>query len=299
MTEFSEILSDAKVEFERSYDLSGCSSFHIGGPCDVAVFPKNEEELSLVISELKKRAIRFDVIGRGSNVLFADGGYRGAIVFTQNMNEMLCEGNKISALCGVKLSSLANLARDNSLSGLEFAQGIPGSVGGAIAMNAGAFGDDIKSVVVTSRALDVETGEITSIIGDENNFGYRRSVYTQNKNLICLSAEFELKQGDIAEINAKMRQNSTARREKQPLEFPSCGSFFKRPEGFFAGKLIEDCGLKGFSVGGAQISQKHAGFIVNTGNATARDVMELGEIVERVVFEKFGVKLEREVKYIV
>ena len=298
MTEFLDMLSAFDIEFERSYDLSCCSSFRIGGPCDIAVFPKSEEELSLVISKLKKSNIRFDVIGRGSNVLFADEGYRGVIVFTKNMNEMFCNGTKIRALCGVKLSSLANLARDNSLSGLEFAHGIPGSVGGAVTMNAGAFGGDIKSIVVNSRALDVGTGETMSIIGDENNFGYRRSVYTENKNLICLSAEFELEQGDIDEINAKMRQNSTARREKQPIELPSCGSFFKRPEGFFAGKLIEDCGLKGFSVGGAQISQKHAGFIVNTGNATARDVMELGAVAERVVFEKFGVKLEREVKYI-
>ena len=299
MTEILDALSALKIEYETGYDLSRASSFRIGGLADVAVFPKDERELSFSISEIKKQGIRFDIIGRGSNVLFADEGYRGVLIFTKNMNQMICYGTKISAMCGVSLSALAILARDNSLSGLEFAFGIPGSVGGSVAMNAGAFGGDMKSVVVSTRALNAHTGEIISIVGDENKFDYRRSIYIENKNLICLSAEFELKMRDAEEIVAIMRQNSTVRRDKQPLELPSCGSFFKRPEGFFAGKLIEDCGLKGFSVGGAQVSLKHAGFIVNTGGATADDVMKLGETVEKIVFEKFGVKLEREVKYIV
>ncbi len=298
MTEFLEVLSALGVEYELNYDLSSSSSFHIGGPAAVALFPRNESELALAVSELKKRAIRFDVIGKGSNVLFADEGYRGAIIFTKHMNEIVCQGNKISAMCGATLTSLSNLARDNSLCGLEFARGIPGSVGGAVVMNAGAFGDDIKGPLVSSRAFDIQKSEMISIIGEENNLGYRRSIYTENKKLICVSAEFELKSGDVSEIDAKMHQNSIVRREKQPLEYPSCGSFFKRPEGFFAGKLIEDCGLKGFSVGGAQVSNKHAGFIVNMGNATARDVMSLSEIVQKTVLQKFGVKLEREVKYI-
>ena len=299
MTEILDALSALKIEYETGYDLSRASSFRIGGLADVAVFPKDERELSFSISEIKKQGIRFDIIGRGSNVLFADEGYRGVLIFTKNMNQMICYGTKISAMCGVSLSALAILARDNSLSGLEFAFGIPGSVGGSVAMNAGAFGGDMKSVVVSTRALNAHTGEIISIVGDENKFDYRRSIYIENKNLICLSAEFELKMRDAEEIVAIMRQNSTVRRDKQPLELPSCGSFFKRPEGFFAGKLIEDCGLKGFSVGGAQVSLKHAGFIVNTGGATANDVIKLGETVEKIVFEKFGVKLEREVKYIV
>lgn len=299
MTEILDALSALKIEYETGYDLSRASSFRIGGLADVAVFPKDERELSFSISEIKKQGIRFDIIGRGSNVLFADEGYRGVLIFTKNMNQMICYGTKISAMCGGSLSALAILARDNSLSGLEFAFGIPGSVGGSVAMNAGAFGGDMKSVVVSTRALNAHTGEIISIVGDENKFDYRRSIYTENKNLICLSAEFELKMRDAEEIVAIMHQNSTVRRDKQPLELPSCGSFFKRPEGFFAGKLIEDCGLKGFSVGGAQVSLKHAGFIVNTGGATANDVIKLGETVEKIVFEKFGVKLEREVKYIV
>ena len=299
MTELLERLSALKIEYKTGYDLSAVSSFRIGGLADVAVFPKDESELSFAVSVLKEREIRFDVIGRASNVLFADEGYRGALIFTKNMSRISCQGTKISALCGSSLSSLANIAKDNSLSGLEFAFGIPGSVGGAVVMNAGAFGSDMKSVVLSSRAFNIDTGEIISIIGDENKFDYRCSVYSGNKNLICLSAEFELRYGDPSEISAVMRQNSNVRRDKQPLELPNCGSFFKRPQGFFAGKLIEDCGFKGFSVGGAQISKKHAGFIVNTGNATAREVMELGETVERIVLEKFGVKLEREVKYIV
>ena len=299
MTEFLEVFSALGIEYELNYYLSLSSSFHIGGAADVAVFPKNEGEISTIVSELKKTAIRFEVIGKGSNVLFADDGYRGVIIFTKNMSEIICRGNKISAMCGVTLATLSNLARDNSLCGLEFARGIPGSVGGAVVMNAGAFGGDIKDSLISSRALDMRTGEVICIIGEENNLGYRQSIYSENKELICLSAEFELKQGNVSDIDAKMREYSTLRREKQPLEYPSCGSFFKRPEGFFAGKLIEDCGLKGFSVGGAQVSEKHAGFIVNTGNATARDIIKLGEVVQRAVFEKFGVKLEREVKYII
>ena len=231
-------------------------------------------------------------------MLFADDGYRGAIIFTKNMKEIFCDGKKIIAECGALLSSIANLARDNSLCGLEFARGIPGSVGGAVAMNAGAFGDEIKDVLISSRALDTSNGEIISIDKDNNNLGYRRSIYTENKNLICLSAVFELNTGDVSEIDSKMRQNSILRREKQPLEYPSGGSFFKRPAGNFAGKLIEDSGLKGVSIGGAQVSTKHAGFIINTGNATASDVMELADLVAQTVFEKFGVKLEREVIYI-
>ena len=298
MTELFELMSDLKIEYKPDYALSQISSFRIGGPADVAIFPKNELELCRLITELKKRAVRFDVIGKASNILFADEGYRGALIFTKNMNQMHCHGTKISAECGVSLSALSVFARDNSLSGLEFAFGIPGSVGGSVAMNAGAFGGDMKSVVVSSRAFNTDTDEIVSLVGDENKFDYRQSIYTENNNLICLSAEVELKVGDISDICDTMHKNSAVRCEKQPLDFPNCGSFFKRPGGFFAGKLIEDCGLKGYSVGGAQVSEKHAGFIVNTGGATARDVIELGEIVQSIVFEKFGVRLEREVKYI-
>ena len=298
MTELLELLSDLKIEYKPDYALSQVSSFRIGGPADVAIFPKNELELSQLIAELKKRAVRFDVIGRASNILFADEGYRGVLIFTKNMNQMSCRGTKISAECGVSLSALSVFARDNSLSGLEFSFGIPGSVGGSVAMNAGAFGREMKNVVVSSRALNTDTAEIVSIVGEKNKFDYRQSIYTENKNLICLSAEFELKECDVSYISATMHKNSAVRCEKQPLDFPNCGSFFKRPEGFFTGKLIEDCGLKGYSVGGAQVSRKHAGFIVNAGGATARDVIELGEIVQRDVLEKFGVKLEREVKYI-
>ena len=298
MTELLELMSDLKIEYKTDYALSQASSFRIGGPADIALFPKNELEISRLIEELKKRAVRFDVIGRASNILFADEGYRGALIFTKNMNQMSCSGTKISAECGVSLSALSVFARDNFLSGLEFSFGIPGSVGGSVAMNAGAFGGDMKSVVVSSRALNTDTADIVSVVGEENKFDYRRSIYTENKNLICLSAEFELVVCDASDISATMHKNSAVRREKQPLDFPNCGSFFKRPEGFFAGKLIEDCGLKGYSVGRAQVSRKHAGFIVNTGGATARDVIELGEIVQSIVFEKFGVKLEREVKYI-
>ena len=298
MNFFLEFLNSSQIDYKINYDLSKASSFKIGGLADVALFPNNENELLLVTNELKDKNIKFDVIGNASNVLFSDEGYRGALIFTKNMDSLSCDGNKIFASCGAKLAAAAILARNTSLAGLEFAHGIPGSVGGAVVMNAGAFGGEIKDSIVSSRALDLNSNEIITLDIENHNFGYRKSIYTENKNLICISVEFELKKDNINLINDRMRQNSSTRRKKQPLEFPNSGSFFKRPDGFFAGKLIEDCSLKGFSVGGAQVSTKHAGFIINTGNATAKDVMELSDIIEHKVFEKFGVKLEREVKYI-
>ena len=298
MTEFSGILTDLHIEFELNYSLSKASSFRVGGNADIAIFPRDEDEFALIIFEAQKRNIKFEVIGNGSNVLFSDDGYKGAIIFTKNISEMVCNCNQITAFCGAKLPSLANLARNNSLSGLEFAHGIPGSVGGAVAMNAGAFGGAMSDVLITSRALDINTRKIITIDKNEHRFDYRKSIYSENKNLICISAAFVLKDGDVFEINEKMQENVRTRRLKQPVELPSCGSFFKRPEGYFAGKLIEDCNLKGVSVGGAMVSQKHAGFIVNTGGATSSDIVSLAKLIEDTVFEKFGVKLEREVKYI-
>ena len=188
------------------------------------------------------------------------------------------------------------MAANASLSGLEFARGIPASVGGAVFMNAGAYGGQMSDIVAYTTALDTESGEIIQLT--EHSFSYRESIYMKNPALVCLGAELRLRSGDSREINEKMREYTAKRREKQPLEFPSAGSYFKRPEGYFAGKLIEDCGLKGLCVGGAAVSEKHAGFLINLGSATAADVLELEKRVIDTVYEKFGVTLEREVRVI-
>ena len=298
MKEFLRILKDLNIEFEVDFNLAKASSFRVGGSTDIAIFPHNESELISAIVEARNNGIRFEVIGNASNVLFSDDGFSGAIIFTKKLCELSCEGNIIKAFCGAKLPVLSNLALGNSLSGLEFSHGIPGSVGGAIAMNAGAYGGAISDVLEYSRALDINTGIVQTLNQNEHRFDYRRSIYTENKNLICIEAVFTLNKGNITDINNKMQENLQSRKDKQPYDLPSCGSFFKRPEGHFAAKLIDDCNLKGVSVGGAMVSPKHAGFIVNTGGATSSDIVALAELVENTVCEKFGVKLEREVKYI-
>ena len=299
MREFVRILNNLNIQFEVDFSLSSASSFRVGGSADIAIFPKNESELVNAIVEAKNNNIRFEVIGNASNVLFSDVGYRGAIIFTKNLCEITCVGNSIKAFCGVKLPVLSKLAYSNSISGLEFVHGIPGSVGGAVAMNAGAYGGVISDVLEFSRAYDINTGKIYTLTKNEHLFDYRKSIYTENKNLICIYAIFTLNKGNATDINKKMQDNLQSRKDKQPIDLPSCGSFFKRPEGYFAAKLIDDCNLKGVSVGGAMVSPKHAGFIVNTGGATCADIVKLAELVENAVYDKFGIKLEREVKYLI
>ena len=298
MTEYSEILNALNIEFYKSFDLSKASTFRVGGKADIAIFPKSENELVEAVSQAKKCGIRFEIIGNGSNVLFSDNGFKGAIIFTKNISDYSVNNNFIEASCGVKLSLLSNFACDNSLSGLEFSYGIPATVGGAVAMNAGAYGGQMSDVVVSSRAYDTSLNKIILLDKHEHKFDYRKSVFSANKNLICISSTFSLSRDNKDIIKARMKENLSERHSKQPVEFPNAGSFFKRPEGYFAAKLIDDCGLKGLSVGGAKVSEKHAGFIVNYNHATSRDIVLLGELVEKRVFEKFGVKLEREVKYI-
>lgn len=298
MTEYSEILNTLNIEFYKSFDLSKASTFRVGGKAVVAVFPKNEEELITSVLQAKACGIRFEIIGNGSNVLFSDDGYNGAIIFTKSISNFSLNDNILQASCGTKLSNLSKLACDNSLSGLEFCYGIPATLGGAVAMNAGAYGGEMSDILVSSRAYDIELDKIVVLSKSEHNFKYRKSIFCKKKSLICLSSIFELQAADKNVIKAKMQENLSARQSKQPIDLPSCGSFFKRPDGYFAAKLIDDCGLKGLSVGGAKVSEKHAGFIVNYDHATSKDIILLGELVEKRVFDKFGVKLEREVKYI-
>ena len=298
MTEYSEFLNALKIENYKNYKLSELSSFHIGGAAALVVFPKLQEELITVVSKAKKENLRFEIIGNGSNILFSSKGYDGIIISTKKMSFCdVCDGY-INASCGNKLSGISKLAKDNSLSGMEFGFGIPATLGGSVAMNAGAYGQQISDVLISSVAYDIKNNEIIELCASEHDFSYRHSIYSDNKELVCLSAKLKLTLALKEEIESRMNQNAESRKNTQPIDMPSCGSYFKRPEGFFAAKLIDDCGLKGFSIGGAQVSPKHAGFIVNTGGATSDDVLKLAEFIKATVMDKFGVALENEVKYI-
>ncbi|MBR5120176.1 MAG: UDP-N-acetylmuramate dehydrogenase [Clostridia bacterium] len=286
------------VEWEQNCPLSKHSSFRIGGAADVALFPKSSDELCKTLSFLREQEIPVLVIGNGSNVVFSDAGYRGAVVFTGKCRNIKIENDLVFADAGVLLSALSSAARDESLSGLEFAFGIPGTLGGAIFMNAGAYGGSMSDVCISSWYYDLETGHFGESFGDAQCFDYRKSVYQEHPERIILSATLKLKKGNRKTISEEMRAYWDKRRATQPLDLPNAGSVFKRPEGHFAGKLIEDCGLKGLTVGGAQVSQKHAGFIVNIGGATCEDVKRLIEKIQTTVLQQTGVKLECEIRFL-
>lgn len=271
------------------------SSFKVGGIAALAVYPKSAEQLIGALRILHRHGLRYEVLGNCSNVIFAFERFEGALIFTDGICELSVEGQRIKAACGRSLTGLAATAAAHSLSGLEFAYGIPALVGGAVYMNAGAYGGEIASVLEYSLAYDCDSDSVIRL--DENSFGYRHSVYME-RPLICLEAGFALRTGNESEIRALMRRNMDARAEKQPLDLPSAGSYFKRPVGHFAGKLIEDCGLKGMRIGGAQVSEKHAGFIVNAGGATADDILALEEKIKEIVMSRYGVELQREVRLI-
>jgi UDP-N-acetylenolpyruvoylglucosamine reductase len=280
-----------------------------GGIADIAFFPKNEGELLHLVTVLKSVSVNFLILGNASNVLLPDDGLHCAVIFTTQMKTWhLCEQNApvkaqndekvLFAECGVSITALSLSAAKHSLSGLEFAYGIPGTVGGAVFMNAGAYDGEIKNVVSAVTYLDTETLKPGIYTREQTGFAYRESAFSKNGGKIILGAYFVLKNGIECEIRAKANGFMDARREKQPLEFPSCGSAFKRPEGHFAGKLIEEAHLKGSHVGDAYISEKHAGFIVNKGNATSKDVLDLIKLVEVTVKEQSGITLEPEIKII-
>ena len=292
------LLNQAGINFEENYPLAKHSSFKIGGEAELAIFPEDEQTLVDALCILKENKVRTEIIGNASNVLFGDGVLNGAFVFTSKISVYSFDGERLSASCGASLTGMAKKAADRGLSGLEFAYGIPGSIGGAVYMNAGAYGSCVSEVLLSSRVLDVNTGKIFELNLSEHNFDYRKSVFMEREGLVCLGANFGLRIGEKESIYAKMNEFMTSRKEKQPLEYANAGSYFKRPEGHFAGKLIEDCGLKGFSIGGAAVSPKHAGFIINLGGATASDVIALEGEIKRRVFECFGVTLEREVRII-
>ncbi|MBO5409678.1 MAG: UDP-N-acetylmuramate dehydrogenase, partial [Clostridia bacterium] len=273
------------------------TSFKIGGNADLMLFPDTQEKLIKTSEYSKSIGCPFYIIGKGSNLLFPDDGYRGVVINTCNLTAIeLVDDNTIRCECGVSMTRLAKFALENSLMGLEFAYGIPGTVGGGVYMNAGAYGGEIKDVIVSATHIDSD-GQLVTLDKEKLCLTYRHSFYS-DKDFIITSAEFRLEKGDAEEIKAKMDDLMFRRKDKQPLEYPSAGSTFKRPEGYFAAALLDEAGLKGYSVGGAQVSEKHAGFVINKGGATASDVINLMEHCKKTVFEKFGVELEPEVKII-
>ena len=279
---------------EREVPMSKYTTFRIGGNASVMLTPLNDGQLALIIKECKKENIKPFILGNGSNMLICDAGLKTVVV---NMCRpepeiKLVNGDTIVCDAGMTMSKVCNFALENGLTGLEFAFGIPGSAGGAAYMNAGAYGGEMKDVLVECRHIDPD-GNFGSLKGDELGLAYRTSAYERN-GFIITTLVMKLKKGDKSEIKARMQELLQRRKDKQPLEFPSAGSTFKRPVGYFAGGLIEECGLKGFSVGGAQVSEKHAGFIINKGGATAQDVLDLIKYVQDRVYEEKGVHLEPE-----
>ena len=268
------------------------TTFKIGGNADVLVTPTSSEEL---IKCLKLDVPKF-ILGNGSNLIVKDGGIRGVVIKTTKLRNMLVDDEFVIADAGCFLGKIAMFAKDNSLAGFEFASGIPGTLGGAVFMNAGAYGGEMKDVVIETTYTDLE-GNIFTMSGDAHEFGKRKCFFT-GKDCVILSSKIKLAKGNSDEIKAKMDELREARNSKQPVTMPSAGSVFKRPEGFFAGKLIEDSGLKGYRIGGAEVSTLHAGFIVNVGNATAKDVTDLIKHIQDTVMEKYGVLLETEVKIV-
>ena len=272
------------------------TTMRVGGPAEILFSPASEGELLFAVREAKRAGAPFRIIGNGSNLLVLDGGLPGLTIrLGEAFSKISVDGNRIRAQAGALLSRVAAAARDASLTGLEFASGIPGSAGGGMAMNAGAYGGQLSDVFEGCRALDPETGIISALGPAEMALGYRESA-ALSRGLIVTEAAFRLTAGDRSAIQAKMDDLSARRREKQPLNLPSAGSTFKRPEGYFAGALIEQAGLKWVRVGGACVSEKHAGFVVNDRNATARDVLDLIRLVQARVLEHSGVRLETEVR---
>ncbi len=277
--------------------LKEYTSFKIGGPADYLIFPKTNMQVSCIIKLCKQEEMPLFILGNGSNLLVTDEGFRGVVIqLYKAFNTITVDQTRIIAQAGARLSQVANAAARASLTGLEFASGIPGTLGGAVFMNAGAYGGEMEQVVRRVTAVDME-GNLFEFTHDELAFAYRHSML-QDRHMIALDVVIELQKGDQTEIRRIMFELNKRRKEKQPLEFPSAGSTFKRPEGYFAGKLIMDSGLAGYRVGDAMVSEKHCGFIINVGEATCSDVLALIEHIQTVVYAKFQVTLEREVKVI-
>lgn len=284
------------AEYYQNEALANYTFTKTGGPADMVFFPKKAEEIQSVLSYCREKDIPWTVLGNASNLIVRDGGMEGIVILLNHFNQLSIEEDCLTAQAGAKLIDAARLAGKNQLTGMEFACGIPGSIGGAVYMNAGAYGGEIKDIFDYALILQ-EDGSVVKYHADQMDFSYRHSILQSEKSIV-LSATFQLAVGDQATIDERMVELTQLRESKQPLEFPSCGSVFKRPEGHYTGQLIQEAGLQGLKWGGAQVSKKHAGFIVNIDHATATDYIELIQHIQQVIFEKFQVQLETEVRII-
>ena len=288
-----EILSKDSIKYNEP--MKKHTTMKVGGPCDCMVEPSSIEEIQKVLEYVKENNIKYYIIGNGSNLLVKDEGVHALIIKIANkFSGFEVNGEYIKAYSGCSVPKLSQIAKENSLSGLEFACGIPGSVGGGIRMNAGAYGSEMVNVVEKVGFLD-ENGNLKEIDGKDAHFTYRHSMFVDNPQYVVVYAIYKLVKGNKEEISKIMEENMNSRKQKQPIEYPNFGSVFKRPEGYFVGKLVDDCGLKGYKIGGAQVSTKHSGFMINAGDATCKDVLDLIEYVKEKVYEKFNVKLQEEV----
>ena len=291
-----EILDSENIKYNES--MKKHTTVRIGGKCDVLVTPTSMEEIKRVVEFFNSENIEYHVIGNGSNLLVTDEDIHCAIIKIGNkFSNVEVDGKNLIALSGASMPRVSLIAKQNLLSGMEFACGIPGTIGGGIFMNAGAYGDEMSNIVDEITYFD-ENLNVCKILGKEAQFSYRKSIFSFNPKYVILKCNLKLRKGNEKEIELKMKENSEARKQKQPLEFPNFGSVFKRPEGYFVGKLIEEAGLRGKTIGGAQVSTKHTGFIVNIGNATCKDILDLIKYIQDTVYNKFGVKLETEVEII-
>lgn len=298
--ELRQILGENQVKIEEP--LSAHTTFKMGGNADYFVAPQSPEDIVKLINLCNQEKVPFYILGNGSNMLVGDKGYRGVIIQIGKAMEKVQFGGtvgevtKVLASAGVSLAKMAKMIAKNGLTGFEFASGIPGTLGGAITMNAGAYGGEIKDNILWAKVIDKD-GNVVTLQKEELGLGYRTSVI-QREGYIVVEAEFSFTSGDVEEIEKKMTELNRQRVEKQPLNYPSAGSTFKRPEGHFAGKLIMDAGLAGYRVGDVMVSEKHCGFVVNVGAGTAKDTRQLMEDVTRIVYDKFQVKLEPEVRFL-
>ena len=285
------------LELRENEPMSRHTTFRIGGPARLMALPWDRKETAAVVRTAAEVGVRPFFLGNGSNLLVSDGGYEGFVVKSSHLDQTREVNRRLRAESGIPLARLAVAALERGLTGLEFAHGIPGTLGGAVAMNAGAYGGEMAQVLTAVTYLD-ETGTVVTIPASECGLSYRHSLFSDHPDWLILEAEMELQQGEAEAIRGRMDELAAQRRAKQPLEWPSAGSTFKRPEGHFAAALIDQCGLKGFSVGDAQVSEKHAGFLVNKGKATAEDMRRLMDLVGERVLRETGVELEPEVKFL-
>ncbi len=293
-----EYLNEEKIEYLSDFSTASISFLEVGGNAKYLIFPKSIKELCNLLCFIKDKGIKFFIVGNGSNVFFNDDGYIGAIISTRKLDKIRVKGDKLIAMCGALVTDCSVYALKNNLSGMEFLFGIPGSVGGAIFMNSSAYERDMSGVVLKSIALDLNKGKLVTFDVSKHEFSPKRSIFSTNRELVLLSTTFQMKRSIKQHIKSDMLKISSKRILSQPLEFGSCGSTFKRPQNLFASKLIDQAKFKGKRIGGAKISKKHAGFIVNYNNASAKDILNLIAKTRKVVLEKFNVLLEQEIIYV-